>query len=338
MTPRIVAITIMFGVSSIVMPAAARAQRCSAGCMAETKACILTNRVALLACKQGCRDAGPSAAVRSCRGGCKTSFRSAKVVCLTDRAGCVDACSPPPAPSSCDGAFLDSCGRQLATCARGVVATAKGCVEGCGTATDRLPCLQACAETARMDNARCASGFADCIVPCRPPTTTTTTLPSGCTMDADCDDGNPCTADRCVGGTCDHACLCVDAAGATTCCPGPAASCTRPCGLDASRTCGGTCPTGATCEAASGNTVSCGCVSGLGGPCGGNIFAPPPTCAPGLVCKQSNPDATGTCVEGTCIPFFATGCTQTSDCCDPCSVLGRAPCAVCLEGQCVGTP
>jgi hypothetical protein len=58
---------------------------------------------------------------------------------------------------------------------------------------------------------------------------TTTTLPDGpCTADADCDDGNPCTADRCQGGVCAHECLCVSALGAVTCCPGPAASCAPP--------------------------------------------------------------------------------------------------------------
>jgi hypothetical protein len=64
----------------------------------------------------------------------------------------------------------------------------------------------------------------------------------------------------------------------------------------------------------------------------------PPVCGPGLVCQQSNPDVTGVCVQATCIPFFMNGCTQTGDCCEPCTVLRRAPCAVCLQGQCVGTP
>jgi hypothetical protein len=40
----------------------------------------------------------------------------------------------------------------------------------------------------------------------------------------------------------------------------------------------------------------------------------------------------------SCIPFFADGCTQTSDCCSPCTVLHHAPCAVCLQGRCDGTP
>jgi hypothetical protein len=125
------------------------------------------------------------------------------------------------------------------------------------------------------------------------------------------------------------------ASGATCACmPVP-----LPCSADAGGTCGGTCPTGTTCESLpTAATLSCRYVSGLGGPCGGNIFPLPPLCGPGLICQQSNPDVTGVCVQATCIPFFADGCTQTSDCCEPCTVLHRAPCAVCLQGQCVGTP
>jgi hypothetical protein len=61
-------------------------------------------------------------------------------------------------------------------------------------------------------------------------------------------------------------------------------------------------------------------------------------CAPGLVCKQDNPDVMGVCVASTCIPFFTAGCTQTTDCCQPCGVGVIAPCAVCIQGSCVGAP
>ena len=168
-------------------------------------------------------------------------------------------------------------------------------------------------------------------------TTTTTTLPGGgCTTDADCDDGNGCSADRCVGGTCEHVCICVGPGGAATCCPGPAALCVRPCGATAAGMCAGTCPSGATCEASA--AAMCGCVSGPGGPCGGNILASPPVCGPGLICQQTNPDGTGVCVAGTCIPYFQPGCTQTADCCHPCGNGVIAPCAVCSNGECLGVP
>jgi hypothetical protein len=335
--PRTGALVVMLVAAGLVGPRAGWARECLAGCAMQTRACVRTAKVTRLACRQACHDGGASATLRSCFTGCKTTFEADKRVCGTDHGGCVDACLPLPPPSSCDAAFLDTCGRQLAICARGVVTQARACVLRCPIAGGRLSCLQGCAGTARSDAAQCASAFGVCVTPCGPSTTTTTLPGGGCTTDGECNDGNPCTADHCVDGICDHACLCLDATGSTSCCPGPSALCARPCGSDASGTCGGTCPAGASCGVG-GATSSCGCVSGLGGPCGGNVLDPPPVCAAGLVCQQSNPDATGTCVAGPCIPFFANGCTQTSDCCSPCTVLGRAPCAVCLQGQCSGTP
>jgi hypothetical protein len=123
----------------------------------------------------------------------------------------------------------------------------------------------------------------------------------GCASDADCDDGNGCSADRCVDGTCEHTCLCVGPLAERSCCPGPAALCRKPCGADSAGSCGGDCPLGASCTNLT-DGGACGCVSERGGPCGGNLFAPPLQCAAGLVCKQSLPDATGVCVapEGPC--------------------------------------
>jgi len=46
-----------------------------------------------------------------------------------------------------------------------------------------------------------------------------------CATDADCDDGNSCTADRCFEGRCGYSCLCVGSTGRSSCCPGPAAEC-----------------------------------------------------------------------------------------------------------------
>jgi hypothetical protein len=52
--------------------------------------------------------------------------------------------------------------------------------------------------------------------------------PTGeCRTNADCADGNPCTLDLCVHGTCVHECLCVEPAG-VSCCPGPAGACGSP--------------------------------------------------------------------------------------------------------------
>jgi len=159
----------------------------------------------------------------------------------------------------------------------------------------------------------------------------------GCAADADCGDDNACTADRCVNGVCEHACLCVSAGGEQACCPGPAAFCVTPCGSDATGACGGACPFGASCESTATNS-GCGCVSGPGGPCGGNIFAPPAVCAAGLVCHQTVPDATGYCEKPNCVPLFTSGCSETSDCCEPCGNGTHAPCGVCSNGVCEGAP
>jgi hypothetical protein len=159
-----------------------------------------------------------------------------------------------------------------------------------------------------------------------------------CATDADCSDDNPCTADRCREGVCKHACLCLTEAGEQTCCPGPSALCVNPCGADAAGTCGGFCPLGAKCEASTISNAACACVSGPGGPCGGNVFAPPPVCAPALVCQRSAPDVTGYCEKADCVPLFASGCSETADCCKPCEDGTDAPCGVCVNGTCEGAP
>ncbi|HXQ21287.1 MAG TPA: Ig-like domain-containing protein, partial [Candidatus Acidoferrales bacterium] len=180
-----------------------------------------------------------------------------------------------------------------------------------------------------------ASGGCSCVADVSTPTPTPAQT---CVTDSDCNDGNVCTADQCVGGVCEHACICLTTTGAQTCCAGPAALCVLPCGADAAGTCSGVCPAGASCESLPTAAPGCGCVSGVGGPCGGNLFTAPPVCATGLVCQQSLPDVTGVCVAPNCISLFASGCSQTSDCCEPCGNETHAPCGVCINGTCVGAP
>jgi hypothetical protein len=177
-----------------------------------------------------------------------------------------------------------------------------------------------------------SAGACQC-VPVQLPTPT-----PACATDADCDDGNACTADHCIGAMCNHECICLTATGEQTCCAGGSALCVEPCGLDAAGTCSGVCPSGAKCEALPTAEGACGCVSGVGGPCGGNVFAPEPVCAAGLVCSQILGDVAGVCEVPNCIPLFASGCSQTSDCCEPCLDGRIAPCGVCISGVCVGAP
>ena len=218
---------------------------------------------------------------------------------------CVPECPPPPPTGQCfvtvDGRCTDQdCSpRQPCTMPNEICTLRCPTPPGgtCLSITRRQCTTQSCSPTAP-----CPSGDL-CVLECPPPSTTTTTLPGGgCQSDGDCDDGNGCTADRCLDGVCQHECICVSPAGGVTCCPGPSTLCVRPCGADASGTCGGFCPNGETCEKTA-DATTCGCVS-----------------------------------TTSCIPFFQSGCSSTSDCCQPCGNGIIAPCAVCLQGVCEGAP
>ncbi|HLK10222.1 MAG TPA: hypothetical protein VKW76_02470 [Candidatus Binatia bacterium] len=253
--------------------APAFAQDCPAGCGRENMACLQTARADKLACKQACRS-NPSGGMGACMKSCMTGFHAAKAACQDTHGSCTTLCPPPPPPSSCTGAILDTCGRELATCAQGVITQVKTCLHGCASAADRLSCFQGCAAQARAGAQACGQQFEACVhghCPPPPGSTTTTTLPplpcglepfaatcggacppgltcaplptgllpiplcgcvnpsGGCRTNADCSDGNPCTLDLCVRGTCVHECLCLEPTGAS-CCPGPLGACRSPSG------------------------------------------------------------------------------------------------------------
>ena len=294
---------------------------------------------------------------------------------LGRRCACQPPPTPTPPPSQCSsvpcggscaicppctpGSICPKAPCRLGTCEVDAAASGCACVAGVATPTPtptptsqcstapcgggcliRPPCTPGtlCPNYVLLGECQAdAAGACQC-VPAQQPTPTATPTPPTCASDADCNDGNGCTVDHCVGGVCEHACICLTASGAPACCPGPAALCVRPCGADAAGTCGGVCPAGASCAALPTAATACGCVSGAGGPCDGNLFAPPPVCAPGLVCQQSLPDATGVCVVPKCIALFTSGCAQTSDCCEPCGNGRRPPCGVCIQGACIGAP
>jgi len=192
----------------LLAPAGAQGtQPCPAGCGLQKKARLQTARVASRACRQGCRASSGGVDQRTCMRGCTDQFHTAKTTCASDHADCLGSCPPTPPPGSCTGAFLDQCGQTLAACARGVVTQAKTCVRACGAEADRFACLQGCAATAQQGAATCAANFEACVAACSCP--------------AGCDDGNPCTDDTCLDGTCVHQCLCVGPTGEAICCPGP---------------------------------------------------------------------------------------------------------------------
>ncbi len=315
-------VAFLLSLTLLVAPGSAGVAPCPLGCRRLTKACRQSARVSRRSCVSSC---GGSANVASCRTSCLTTLRAAMSSCGTDQGSCVGLCPPPTPPSSCQGAQLDTCGQDLATCAIGVIADVKACVRGCSGAT-RGACFQTCATVAAAGVEQCRSAFPTCIGPCRP-STTTSTLPNTCGSDADCADGNPCTVDRCTSGQCEHSCVCLDASATQTCCPGPAALCVRPtttttptdvCGATPFGTCGGACPASSACRRGPTAAASCGCVSGIGGPCGGNILAPPPVCDAGLVCQHANPDVTGVCVLPT------QPCGDTSPLCNGSCPAGSA--------------
>jgi hypothetical protein len=59
--------------------------------------------------------------------------------------------------------------------------------------------------------------------------------------------------------------------------------------------------TGTTTSSSTGTGAACGWdgspVSDVSGPCGGNLWPNPPSCAAGLTCVTSNPDVVGTCAK-----------------------------------------
>ena len=121
--------------------------------------------------------------------------------------------------------------------------------------------------------------------------TTTTTVPrKGCASASDCDDANACTSDQCIGGTCQHDCLCVGPGG-LTCCPGPAAECG---GTRWFYTCGD--PVCGVHRDHPG-VPSCGPGETAGAPCSteGAMCDPGSPCNQLLLCATSDPTHGGQC-------------------------------------------
>ena len=244
-------------------------------------------------------------------GQCTGETCSPEVPCKATNEVCSANCGAPPSAGTCFDLMSRSC-TGLACGADAACLSNQVCLAVCPPPAPKGKCF------VTVDG-QCTDQSCGPDQPCTQPNTFCSPAclgPGGCSSDADCDDHNGCTADTCVNGACQHACLCVGPQGTASCCPGPAALCAPPCGVDANGTCGGQCAPGSSCTSVPGANT-CGCVSGVGGPCGGNILNPPPVCAPGLLCQQVNPDITGVCVEP------GNGCGAGNMCVGPCKV----PCA-----------
>ena len=199
---RVICAFVAAGVALLALAGSASAQTCSAGCGLQKSACLRAGRVTKLTCKLNCRQVSAPTDLGACQRACTDQFRAAKDVCRTDHVSCLGSCPPAPPPSSCTGAFLDTCGPDLGTCARGVVAQVKTCARSCRTASDRLACLAACAAAVQAGAATCASDFQACLagcgVPPPPGSTTTTSLPPvpSCTSAAAPTCGGTCPTPR----------------------------------------------------------------------------------------------------------------------------------------------
>lgn len=159
---------------------AARADECGAGCGVGTVACMKSARADRAGCRASCRQASGRKARGACMRACIGTFRGARGTCGSDHADCVATCPPSGSPpDACEGA----CGQALGSCAHGVIATAKSCLQGCGVSFhhesedgnsqggqsgegDGGACAHACASAARSGLEGCRSDFETCIGAC----------------------------------------------------------------------------------------------------------------------------------------------------------------------------
>ncbi len=200
-----------------------------------------------------CVDGGLTALVR--QGG---GVRQDEHVCDLDQA--------------CDGACtFGFCGLSEFRCAHDPLcgAAASGVCEPCECPTDAI--VVEAGQRRKFTNSSGARLILQCKRRC-----------ATCQADADCDDGNGCSLDRCVDSACTHDCLCVAPGDVVTCCPGPTVVCPppTPCGPDlgcdsAREICVGRGPVGPSvvyaCE-----PVPAGCELGRSCACAGAGLCQPP--------------------------------------------------------------
>jgi hypothetical protein len=150
--------------------------------------------------------------------------------CPTATDVCSAACGPSPT-GTCFDLLMRKCTREPCSAARACLPN-QACVATCPPPPPAGRCFVtvdlACSDEPCDAAHPCRNPNEVCSPACLASTTTTSTLPSPCHSDADCDDGNGCSVDRCVDGACEHVCICVGPTGVATCCPGPAALCVRP--------------------------------------------------------------------------------------------------------------
>jgi len=364
---------VVLGLTTLHAPASA--QECTSSCASGRGICSMQARTARVACLKGCA-AGDAqchsacmTAVRSARAACKATRTDCTTACPGVPAGttapCVGGCGSAlkacfgdafAAGTSCVKDCKASGGQGFIPCLVQCAATMGSGREACFTAFQN--CLSGCP---------LPTPPAQCSGPCN----------GGlCVIDPPCPPGGPCPEfpsrfGRCMSDSA-GSCGCVPPSPPPT----PKPQCAEAtCGGDCTVGVPFPCPPGATCNgpeipvlAGQCMTVAageCACVPSkptprptptpqCGGPnCSGSCVVVP-TCPAGTVCPQAEwvirpgecaADSAGICecvpvtpTPGSCIPLFTAGCTQTSDCCDPCGNGNRAPCGVCINGMCDGAP
>ena len=221
---------------------------------------------------------------------------------------CTDQSCSPSTPCPLDEFCLAQCPPPTAMCFDTITGQCTG--QPCSPA-------QPCALPNEFCTPRC---------PPPPPPPTTTTLPGQmCQTDTDCDDGNPCTHDACVNGTCIHVCVCRTPAGVLACCPGPSGLCPPP-----STTTSTTIPT------------ACGtCFDTIGMQCTAQVCSaampcdiPNEFCSP-VRCPAPCPSSTTTTTTTTLPP---ASCQADGDC--GMDQFCECPVATCSKtgGTCVNEP
>lgn len=164
--------------------------------------------------------------------------------------------------------------------------------------------------------------------------------PAGCTTNADCDDGDPCTTDTCnISGTCVHSAItCNDSNACTTDTCNPATGCVfTPINCDDANACTTDTCSGGVC---SNTAITCSdsnpCTTDTCNPATGCVFTPIDCndsnactldgCSGGvcsnttITCSDSNPCTTDTCAPATGCVFTPIDCNDNNACTtDSCS-------------------
>ncbi len=194
------------GASCLGAAAAAAGNECGAACATQLRACLASRTLSFSACALQCRSTNEP--VR-CWQECAGAVHEGASACTTAFRSCLEQCQGPvPDPCACGTPCTSSSGRP-GICLPAAPGRACQCVE------------PACAVSQCIDlrSGRCTGEPCSASQPCSKPEEVCDFLAlrcpcteaKPCTADPDCDDGRPCTLDRCTASGCQHSCVCANA-------------------------------------------------------------------------------------------------------------------------------